>query len=68
VQFFVDNVAHYTVTRDELRQYGRSIFAQPYFIILNLAVGGHFDGDPASDAIFPATMLIDYVRIYEPKP
>jgi hypothetical protein len=29
-------------------------------------VGGHFDGDPQSDAIFPATMLIDYVRVYRP--
>jgi len=65
VKFTVDNVAHYTVTRDEFRPYGRSILAQPYFIILNLAVGGHFDGDPASDTIFPATMLVDYVRIYK---
>ena len=68
VKFYVDNVAHFTVTRDGMRQYGRSILAQPYFIILNLAVGGHFDGDPASDAIFPATMLVDYVRIYKPEP
>ena len=33
-------------------------------MILNLAVGGNFDGDPQSNAIFPATMLIDYVRVY----
>jgi len=32
--------------------------------MLNLAVGGHFDGDPRSDAILPATMLVDYVRVY----
>jgi len=63
--FYVDNVAHFTVTRDAIRQYGQSVLAQPYFIILNLAVGGHFDGDPASDAIFPATMLVDYVRVYK---
>jgi hypothetical protein len=37
-------------------------------VILNLAVGGHFDGDPASDAIFPATMLVDYVRVYRRAP
>jgi len=33
-------------------------------VILNLAVGGNFDGDPKSDAIFPATMLVDFVRVY----
>jgi hypothetical protein len=37
-------------------------------VILNLAVGGHFDGDPQSDAIFPATMLVDYVRVYRRAP
>ena len=42
-----------------------SVLGQSYFVILNLAVGGHFDGDPASDAVLPATMLIDYVRVYE---
>jgi beta-glucanase (GH16 family) len=64
-KFYVDNVAHYSVTRDALRRYGRSVLAQPFFVILNLAVGGHFDADPRSDAIFPATMLVDYVRVYK---
>ena len=35
-----------------------------YFVILNLAVGGQFDGNPQSDAIFPAAMLVDWVRVY----
>jgi beta-glucanase (GH16 family) len=47
-----------------VERYGRSVLDQPYFVIINLAVGGHFDGDPQSDAIFPATMLVDYVRVY----
>ena len=64
VQFFVDSTAHYTVTHSAIEQFGRSILNQPFFLILNLAVGGNFDGDPRSDAIFPATMLVDYVRVY----
>lgn len=64
VRFFVDDSVHYVVTRGDLQQYGPSVLDRPYFLILNLAVGGHFDGDPASDAIFPATMLVDYVRVY----
>jgi beta-glucanase (GH16 family) len=63
-RFFVDNTVHYTITRAEIERYGSSILDQPFFLMLNLAVGGHFDGDPQSEAIFPATMMIDYVRVY----
>ena len=65
--FFVDDSLHYRITRAEVERYGRSVLDQPFFVILNLAVGGHFDGDPQSDAIFPASMLVDYVRVYAPK-
>ena len=64
VRFSVDETAHYTVGRSDLLQRGASILGQPYFVILNLAVGGQFDGDPQSDAILPATMLVDWVRVY----
>jgi len=64
VRFYVDDIPHYQVTRDEIEHFGKSILDQPFFVILNLAVGGHFDGDPQSDTIFPATMLVDYVRVY----
>ena len=64
VRFFVDGTAHYAVTRGDVEHYGKSILDQPFFLMLNLAVGGHFDGDPQSDAMFPATMLVDYVRVY----
>jgi hypothetical protein len=40
------------------------VLDRSYFVILDLAVGGNFDGDPKSDAIFPATMLVDYVRVF----
>lgn len=41
-------------------------FDQPYYMILNLAVGGSFDGGILpSDSIMPSQMLVDYVRVYE---
>ena len=64
VRFFIDDTAHYGITRSALEQFGRSILGQPFYLIINLAVSGHFDGDPQSDAILPATMLVDYVRAY----
>jgi beta-glucanase (GH16 family) len=65
VRFFVDDSLHYTVERGDVERHGRWVFDKPFFMILNLAVGGTFDGDPKSDAILPATMLVDYVRVYE---
>lgn len=66
VRFFVDESVHYTVTRGELERFGRPVLGQSFFVILNLAVGGTFDGDPRSDAVLPATLLVDYVRVYRP--
>jgi hypothetical protein len=40
-------------------------FDQPFHMLLNLAVGGNFDGDPDSTTQFPQTMQVDYVRAYQ---
>ena len=66
VRFFVDDSLHYTVERRQIELRGPWVFDKSFFIILNLAVGGNFDSDPRSDAVFPATMLVDYVRVYRP--
>ena len=68
VRFFVDDSLHYTVARGDIERRGPWVFDKSFFIILNLAVGGNFDGDPKSDAMLPATMLVDYVRVYRPSP
>ena len=33
-------------------------------MILNLAVGGDWPGPPDSSTVFPAKLLVDYVRVY----
>lgn len=42
-------------------------FDQNFYLIMNLAVGGWFDGDPDETTTFPQQMEIDYVRVYEMK-
>jgi beta-glucanase (GH16 family) len=37
----------------------------PFFILLNMAVGGNWPGSPNSSTIFPKQTLVDYVRVYE---
>jgi len=64
VVFSVDGKQHYVIQRNDVERRGNWVFGGPFFVILNLAVGGTFDGDPKSDAILPATMLVDYVRVY----
>ena len=46
---------------------GEWVFNQPFFIILNIAVGGNFVGPPNEFTPFPGTMTIDYVRAYKEK-
>jgi beta-glucanase (GH16 family) len=39
-------------------------FDQPFYIIMNLAVGGQFGGNPDDTTVFPAEMQVKYVRVY----
>ncbi|AZK47907.1 RICIN domain-containing protein [Paenibacillus lentus] len=40
-------------------------FQKPFFLLLNLAVGGNWPGSPNASTPFPAQMLVDYVRVYQ---
>ena len=40
-------------------------FDQPFYLIMNVAVGGKFLGNPDKSTAFPAEMVVDYVRVYE---
>ncbi|MCA1060060.1 carbohydrate binding domain-containing protein [Rossellomorea aquimaris] len=40
-------------------------FDQPFHMLLNLAIGGNFDGDPTEETMFPQSMDVDYVRVYD---
>jgi len=58
--FYVDGVLYHTVNNSEA-----PIFETPKNIILNLAVGGIFGGDPNGSTVWPQTMLVDYVRVWQ---
>ena len=64
INYYVDDVLYNQITPDDVT--GEWVFDNgPFFIIINLAVGGLFDGPPNADTVFPQTMLIDYVRVYK---
>ncbi|MFD6417473.1 ricin-type beta-trefoil lectin domain protein [Streptomyces sp. NPDC060194] len=39
------------------------VFDKPFFVILNLAVGGYWPGDPNGSTVFPQALVVDYVRV-----
>jgi beta-glucanase (GH16 family) len=42
-------------------------FDKPFYFILNVAVGGHWPGNPGETSVFPQMMVVDYVRVYQLK-
>lgn len=64
-RFYVDDVLYETQDADHLPPGGRWVFDHPFYLLLNLAVGGNWPGPPDASSQFPATMLVDYVRVYK---
>lgn len=65
VQFYIDDPSTPYETFNPGNISGTWPFDQgPMFVILNLAIGGNWPGNPNSTTVFPSTYLVDYVRIY----
>jgi beta-glucanase (GH16 family) len=64
ITWIVDDIRYNTVTSGDLPQGGRWVFNHPFFVVLNVAVGGRFVGSPDESTTFPQTMFVDYVRVY----
>jgi beta-glucanase (GH16 family) len=62
IQYFVDDVLYQEINPDDVT--GEWVYDHPFFLILNVAVGGNFVGFPTPDTPFPQTMYVDYVRVY----
>jgi beta-glucanase (GH16 family) len=63
VRFYVDETLYETVTPADDPAGATWVFDQPFFLLLNVAVGGSWPGDPDGTTVFPQTMLVDYVRV-----
>lgn len=65
IDFFVDDTLYNRIQPEDVS--GEWVYHHPFFIILNIAVGGNYVGFPTADTPFPQTMLVDYVRVYQEK-
>lgn len=64
VRFYMDSNNYVTFNKSEWPANGTWVFDHPFFIILNVAVGGSWPGPPDATTQFPQQMLVDYVRVY----
>ena len=67
IRWFFDGGQFFELTPDDL---GRRewVFDKPFFMLLNLALGGNFGGNIGLDIEFPLQYYVDYVRVYQSVP
>ncbi|MBA3876837.1 MAG: glycosyl hydrolase family 16 [Anaerolinea sp.] len=64
VAWFVDGVQYYEATPADAEP-SKWVFDHPFFLLLNVAVGGTLGGPVAPETVFPQSMVVDYVRVYQ---
>ncbi|MBB0230304.1 family 16 glycosylhydrolase [Streptomyces calidiresistens] len=62
ITWLVDDVPYQTLTPADLDG-NEWVFNKPFFLILNLAVGGNWPGSPDETTVFPAELVVDHVRV-----
>jgi beta-glucanase (GH16 family) len=67
IRFYVDGNLYETRTSADLPPGTKWVYDHPFFIILNVAVGGGWPGYPDASSIYPQKMYVDYVRVYKRK-
>ncbi len=65
IRFYVDDHLYATQTPADLPTATKWVYDHPFYVILDLAVGGEWPGNPDGTSSFPQTLLVDYVRVYK---
>jgi beta-glucanase (GH16 family) len=65
IRFYFDDKLIAERTPADLPAGAKWVYDHPFFLILNMAVGGAWPGNPDETTAFPQRMLVDYVRVYE---
>lgn len=67
IVWFVDDTRYFQVTPSSIPSSAKWVFDHPFFLLLNVAVGGGWPNDPDATTTFPQEMVVDYVRVYKAK-
>jgi beta-glucanase (GH16 family) len=70
IQFYFDDPSNVFFVQDssDLPEGGEWVFDRPFYLIMNLALGGDWASDPDATTPNPADILVDYVRVYKIPP
>jgi beta-glucanase (GH16 family) len=64
IKWYLDGVKYWEVNiKDGINS--TEEFTRPHYIILNLAIGGSWPKNPDNTTVFPDTVFVDYVRVYQ---
>jgi beta-glucanase (GH16 family) len=63
IRWYVDDENFFTITPASVP--GEWVYDHPFFLLINLAVGGNWPGYPDDSTVFPQFLLVDYVRVYQ---
>jgi len=66
IRWYIDGTQYFTIKPQDLSPHLYPFNAR-FHMILNLAVGGNWPGNPDATTFFPQQMLVDYVRVYQRK-
>jgi beta-glucanase (GH16 family) len=64
IDFFVDSTLVYTFNPENKTE-AIWPYNQPFYLIVNVAIGGNFGGHDIDDSIFPQDFSVDYIRVYK---
>lgn len=64
IEWLVDDQVYAKISAEDIPAGTEWVYNQPFFIILNLAVGGNWPGSPDETSTFPQTLMVDYVRVF----
>ena len=64
IQFLLDGEPYFHVTPSNLPAGAHWVYDHPFYLLLNLAVGGDWPGPPDRTTEFPQRLVVDYVRVY----
>lgn len=65
IRFLVDGNEYSRVRRQDIPAGRKWVFDEPFFLLLNLAVGGRWPGYPDATSSFPQELTVDWVRVFQ---
>ena len=65
IRWYMDGQPFFEVRREQIPADAPWPYEHPFFLLLNLAVGGMWPGDPDETTVFPQVLVVDYIRVFQ---